>query len=634
MMNRQRKILTKPIDATGRSLSKIVPLALAIAVALLIAYGPDVPAMAQNAGGAIGSLTLTSNTPGEIEVSWEAPSLAPSDYRMRWTPEGEAFPSYTDANQADQGNSYPGSGQTTLTLTGLTAGAEYLVQARARYNHGEHADAPWAGPWREAAVTVAGGEEPAPTPEPTPAPTLEPTPAPTPTPEPAADGAIPSLNLASSEPGQLVITWETPEPAPTDYRLSWAQASLGFLSYKDANETQRANVYPAGDDTTLTLNNLTPGQDYKVLLRARYYDGEHSASRWSGPWAPTAATRVMDGPPAAPTGLTVSQVAHDSLTLAWDDPQDARITGHRVLRGTDADSLSTIEADSGGASTEYTDATVAAGTTYFYAVLALSADGDGAQSGTVNATTPAAPPPAAPTGLAVARVGHSVLTLTWDHPQDERITGYGILRGSSADSLSTITADTGSASTEYADDTVAAETTYFYAVLALSPDGDGPQSSAITATTTAGPDPKKQPQRVVARQSTVTRVPWSATCPKLPTKTPRRRKGSRTGLHHWKQQHRLHRYQRHHRLIQIRMPTPYPFRSAKLTAASTQPRSVRTSHRPPPTHKGNLTYTAPTSPALTLDADTTYMLVFKAPPSPTELRWPPPAATGPRRHLP
>ena len=105
----------------------------------------------------------------------------------------------------------------------------------------------------------------------------------------AERGAIPSLNLASSEPGQLVITWETPEPAPTDYRLSWAQASLGFLSYKDANETQRANVYPAGDDTTLTLNNLTPGQDYKVLLRARYYDGEHSASRWSGPWAPTAA---------------------------------------------------------------------------------------------------------------------------------------------------------------------------------------------------------------------------------------------------------------------------------------------------------------------------------------------------------
>ena len=397
----------------------------------------------------------------------------------------------------------------------------------------------------------------------------------------AERGAIPSLNLASSEPGQLVITWETPEPAPTDYRLSWAYSSLGFLSYKDANETQRANVYPAGDDTTLTLNNLSPGQDYKVLLRARYYDGEHSASRWSGPWAPTAATRVMDGPPAAPTGLTVSQVAHDSLTLAWDDPQDARITGHRVLRGTDADSLSTIEADTGNAGTEYTDATVAAGTTYFYAVLALSADGDGAQSGTVNATTPAAPPPAAPTGLAVARVGHSVLTLTWDHPQDERITGYGILRGSSADSLSTITADTGSASTEYADDTVAAETTYFYAVLALSPTATDHSPAPSPPPPRRGPTLRNSPNAWSPGRA---RSPWSATCPKLPTKTPRT-----TGI-----TDRPSPVEATAPVTplpaspssqQIRMPTPYPFRSAKLTAASTRPRSVRTSHRPPPTHR-------------------------------------------------
>ena len=619
MMNRQRKILTKPIDATGRSLSKIVPLALAIAVALLIAYGPDVPAMAQNAGGAIGSLTLTSNTPGEIEVSWEAPSLAPSDYRMRWTPEGEAFPSYTDANQADQGNSYPGSGQTTLTLTGLTAGAEYLVQARARYNHGEHADAPWAGPWREAAVTVAGGEEPAPTPEPTPAPTLEPTPAPTPaptpTPEPAADGAIPSLNLASSEPGQLVITWETPEPAPTDYRLIWAQASLGFLSYKDANESQRANVYPAGDDTTLTLNNLTPGQDYKVLLRARYYDGEHSASRWSGPWAPTAATRVMDGPPAAPTGLTVSQVAHDSLTLAWDDPQDARITGHRVLRGTDADSLSTIEADSGGASTEYTDATVAAGTTYFYAVLALSADGDGAQSGTVNATTPAVPPPAAPTGLVVARVGHSVLTLTWDHPQDERITGYGILRGSSADSLSTITADTGSASTEYEDDTVAPETAYHYAVLARSANGEGAQSDIISATTPAAPKSKEQPRRSGARQDTP--IPPVILVSNLSQTANQNATYDRDHGQAFTTGSNSTGYTVTSVTIVSKDPNAdaIPLQICEVDG-SVHPTTVCTDLTPPSSYpQGNLTYTAPTSPALTLDADTTYMLVFKAPPA-------------------
>ena len=42
----------------------------------------------------------------------------------------------------------------------------------------------------------------------------------------AERGAIPSLTLHSSEPGQLVITWETPDPAPTDYRLRWTNTDL------------------------------------------------------------------------------------------------------------------------------------------------------------------------------------------------------------------------------------------------------------------------------------------------------------------------------------------------------------------------------------------------------------------------
>ena len=314
----------------------------------------------------------------------------------------------------------------------------------------------------------------------------------------AGSGAIPSVALVSNEPGQLVITWQAPDPAPTDYRIIWTHTSLDYLSYKDSNEAERGNVYPVGGVTTLTLNDLTPGENYKVQIRARYYNADRSVHERSGPWTAVATQRVKNHPPAEPTGLTAAQVGHSVLTLTWDDPQDANITGYRVLRGPDAGSLSTIETDTGSASTEYTDATVAAETTYFYAVLALSADGDGPQSSAISATTPAAPPPAdpppaEPTGLTAARVGHSVLTLTWDDPQDARITGYRVLRGPDAGSLSTIETDTGSASTEYTDATVAAETTYFYAVLALSADGNGAQSSAISATTPAAPPPADPP---------------------------------------------------------------------------------------------------------------------------------------------
>ena len=37
-------------------------------------------------------------------------------------------------------------------------------------------------------------------------------------------------------------------------------------------------------------------------------------------------------------------------------------------------------------------------------------------------------PPAKPTGLSAAVVSHDTVTLTWDNPQDDAITGYVILR--------------------------------------------------------------------------------------------------------------------------------------------------------------------------------------------------------------
>ena len=335
----------------------------------------------------------------------------------------------------------------------------------------------------------------------------------------AESGAIPSLTLDSNEPGQLVINWQAPDPAPTDYRLSWANTSLEFLSYKDSNEAQRGNVYPAGGVTTLTLNNLTPGDTYKVQMRSRYYNEDGSGRQSSGPWTATTTQRVKNHPPAAPTSLTTSEVAHDSLILSWDDPQDANITGYRIQRGTDADSLHSIEANTESASTNYTDSTVAADTTYHYAVIALSQDGNGARSIT-SVTTPAEPketvqndpPPAVPTGLTAARISHSVMTLTWDASQDDSITGYRIMRGTSATSLSTLENNTESVSTEYEDDTVEPETTYHYAVVALSANGDSPQSSSMSATTPAAPKSKDPPpQRVGARQSPPTEVPadWS-----------------------------------------------------------------------------------------------------------------------------
>ena len=302
----------------------------------------------------------------------------------------------------------------------------------------------------------------------------------------AEPNAIPSITLNSSQPGQLVITWQPPQQAPTDYRIRWTSTNRNWLSWKDDDEAQRANEYPLAGVTTLTLNDLTPGETYKVQMRSRYYNADRTTHQKSGPWTATATQRVMDNPPAPPTNLTTSAVSHNTLTLNWADPQDQNVTGYRILRGTEANSLSTIESNTKSQSTAYTDTTVAAETIYYYAVLALSQDGSGDQSATFSVTTPAEPQPEPSqepvvqidplTGLAESNVKHNSLTLTWDDPNNDTITGYRILKGTEPDNLLVTKDDTGNTNTKYTDSEVEKATTYFYSVNALTTNGAGPRS--------------------------------------------------------------------------------------------------------------------------------------------------------------
>ena len=310
------------------------------------------------------------------------------------------------------------------------------------------------------------------------------------------EGAISNLSLASNSPGQLVISWDTPSPSPSDYRVSWARQDLGFLSYRYDNEAHRGNEYPAGDVTSLTLTDLSPGVEYKVMMRSRYNKGQYSERPWSGPWSAEATQRVQGPPPAAPTGLNATEIAHDSVTLGWTAPAHDAITGYRVLRGVDANSLAPVAADTGDASTEYVDATVAPDTAYVYAVMALSPDGSSPRSETTTATTPAQPDeaqrntddanptPAAPTSLR-AISGHDRVTLEWDGPADDKITGYRVWRGPNLSGLTVLAADTGSAATSFDDDAVTAETEYHYAVNAINSNGVGPRSESLRVTTLA-----------------------------------------------------------------------------------------------------------------------------------------------------
>ena len=100
--------------------------------------------------------------------------------------------------------------------------------------------------------------------------------------------------------------------------------------------------------------------------------------------------------------------------------------------------------------------------------------------------------PARPTGLTIASVSHNSVELDWDDPSDSSITHYEVLRRDRAvhavGVFVTIESDTGSTDTEYTDDTVEAEKSYVYRVVAVNRHGTSGQSNYVRADTPAAPN--------------------------------------------------------------------------------------------------------------------------------------------------
>ena len=263
------------VGARARSSRPARKLTLAALVLAVATFGVvPVVAQAQQDCAAISALTLTSDTPGVLDVSWDAPTgAAPTDYRVNWARSGEDYPSWTD----DTANHHPTT--TSQQLTDLDEGVEYKVRVRARYHDGARAENPCSGPWAEETRQVAA--QPV---VPVQQPVVQ-------VQQPVVqvqqdDGAISALTLTSDTPGTLDVSWDAPTgAAPTDYRVNWARSGEDYPPWTD----NTANHQPT--TTSQQLTDLDEGVEYKVRVRARYHDGP-----WSGPWAE--ATRQVASQPS------------------------------------------------------------------------------------------------------------------------------------------------------------------------------------------------------------------------------------------------------------------------------------------------------------------------------------------------
>ena len=252
-------------------------------------------------------------------------------------------------------------------------------------------------------------------------------------------------------------------------------------------------VIAGATGSTYTLKETDEGKVVKVEVS--FTDDAGNEETLTSAATDAVAAAEPAEPPSKPRGLEAT-ATHDSVTLTWDDPEDDSITGYVILRrvrvNDQGGDFSVLVANTGTAALTYTDDTVAASTTYTYRIKAINQYGTSERSRWVHIDTPAPPVPDKPTGLD-ATATHDAVTLTWDNPDDDSITGYVILRripGVDPEGhFDELTADTGSAATGYTDATVTAETRYTYRIKAINGHGTSERSRWYHIDTPAAPDP-------------------------------------------------------------------------------------------------------------------------------------------------
>ena len=117
--------------------------------------------------------------------------------------------------------------------------------------------------------------------------------------------------------------------------------------------------------TTYVDTTVTPQTSYVYQVQAINAHGSSEQSSWANALTPAV-------PP--PTGLRAGTTS-EGVSLDWDNPQDATITGYKILRRSGAENsqgeFDLLVEDTGTAATAYLDDTAAGKVRYFYQVQAI-----------------------------------------------------------------------------------------------------------------------------------------------------------------------------------------------------------------------------------------------------------------------
>ncbi len=280
----------------------------------------------------------------------------------------------------------------------------------------------------------------------------------------------------------------------TSVLLSWP-VTPGATSYNILRSTTSGSGYvpitngvvgpvcgSGWNNATCLDTSAANGTTYYYVVQSVNPGGASTNSPPSAGATPSGA--LSTGAPAAPIGLAVTSVGHQSVTLNWNASPGANF--YSVYRSTLVDNLGgasnvlgTIVLNNTNAGTTYTDTALTDGSIYSYFITATSAGGTSANSTSAVGVPLPAPPAGAPGSLTGDFIAANVV-LDWSAVPGA--VGYIIRRGTnSAGPYAYVQNVT---ETTYTDPGLNVGTTYYYEVTAVNAAGVSPG-----ATVTVVPPP-------------------------------------------------------------------------------------------------------------------------------------------------
>lgn len=295
--------------------------------------------------------------------------------------------------------------------------------------------------------------------------------------------AIDASNNVSAASGVLNASTLADTSAPTVPSAPYATA-IGFtsvtLAWWPSTDDVSVSVYEVLKDgavvgttaaTSLVVANLLPGTTGSFAVRAKDPTGNTSAS--SGSTMISTAGDVKS--PTPPTNLILTAKTSASATLAWTAATDvggSGVTSYDIVRD------GAVVGATAGLTFSNTGLTASA--TYSYVVIARDAAGNpSSPSVSLGVTTNAdVTVPSVPTGLAVASVTETSVSLTWSAASDNLgVAGYELLRGGVVVSRG--------ASTNATDSGLVPNTAYTYTVRTYDAGANRSAASTAAVATTA-----------------------------------------------------------------------------------------------------------------------------------------------------